>query len=50
MSKNITCLYCIVSVVVKMLPAPVYGCRGVLRVRSCARDMVTGAVLPSFPM
>ena len=34
----------------KVLPALVYGCRGVLRVRSCAGNKVTGAVLPSFPM
>ena len=38
------------SVIVKVLPAPVYMCRGVSLVRSCAGNKVTGAVLPFFPM
>ena len=42
--------YCTVSVMVEVLPASVCRCRGVLLVRSCAGNKVTGAVLRSFPM
>ena len=42
--------YCTVSVVVKVLSAPVSRCRGVSLVRSCAGNKVTGAVLLFFPM
>ena len=41
--------HCTASVIVKVLPAPVYRCWGVLLVRSCAGNKVTGAVLPFFP-
>ena len=48
MSKNITCLYCTVSVVVKMLPAPLIGVGKyyLFVVRGCYR--CSGVVYMSF--